>query len=620
MPRGDASSHIISPDTIELGKELGRGAFGVVYKGTYEYAPAAIKQLLLPSLTPKDLQLFRQEGEIMAKLKHPYVIQLFGFTDAAPYSIVMEFMPNGSLFDVLHSERELSWTERLQWGMEVGSGLNYLHNQTPKILHRDLKSLNVLVGKDQTSKLTDFGLALSKLRTSTKTLTSSKKRSGGGDEAVGSLRWMAPELLGLKPKYSVGSDIYAYGMVLWELASREIPYASVFVDSIIQGAVASGEREDVPEGCPVKLASLIQGCWSQDTKVRLPLSRVIGDLQSEVSSTEESAESAHDDPVASRGYAWGGSSGGGGAAAAVPGSRGYGVGSVASVGAASGKGPGPMPSERFSAPPIVKSRPSPKAPVIKLDQKAVNQFVQHVALGQQDEAEAMLKQNPRLSLGQGTCTDHAGRTFKDITGFQYALWALDWHMWDMILPYLSSVDSDAAREQFEHQESVTSASGHGARYHYQELLDALQTYIDRFPALYSASNWDELERLWIRGVGGAQSRTVAHVAQEYCHPDRPFDPVPDFTKKPFPRQLKTDEGDWWTAKYNNGPLGGGSGSKLTGFGAWRAGVITWTACVASRAPHVAFGASALAIAQLVDTRLAQLEELKASVHVALCRP
>ena len=249
-----------------------------------------------------------------------------------------------------------------------------------------------------------------------------------------------------------------------------------------------------------------------------------------------------------------------------------------------------------------------------------------MAYGQQDKAEAMLKRNPQLSLGQGTCKDHAGRTFKKITGFQYALWALDWHMWDMILPYLNQVDAGAAREQLEGQETLTSVSGHGARYNTQELLGALQTYIDRFPALYSASNWDEISRLWIKGVGGAQSRTVAHVAQEYCHPNRPFNPVPDFTKKPFSRQLKTDGGDWWTAKYNNGPLGGGSGSNMTGFGVFRGPVagaaVFGRFCMAKglSAALDAIGGDAQTIPQLADTRLAQLEELKAHCHISQASP
>ena len=128
----------------------------------------------------------------------------------------------------------------------------------------------------------------------------------------------------------------------------------------------------------------------------------------------------------------------------------------------------------------------------------------------------------------------------------------------------------------------------------QPLLNALQTYIDQYPALSKVAfsdsiftskkskekNQDQMQRLWIHGVGKAQAQTVAHVAQEYCHPDRPFNPVPDFNAKPFKREFNTDEGEWWTARYNNGKLGG-NGVSYTGDGFarvrrfWRAAGMEW---------------------------------------------
>ncbi len=176
-----------------------------------------------------------------------------------------------------------------------------------------------------------------------------------------------------------------------------------------------------------------------------------------------------------------------------------------------------------------------------LDQNQVDQFVQHVAYGEQDEAEAMLQGEPKLVLGKGDCKDHAGREFKGITGFQYALWAVDWHMWEMIRVYLDKEDPESAAIQCQAQESLTSDQGHGAHFSFEPLMAAYQTYLDRFDALCQARNWEELDRLWIHGIGGAQRAVVAHVAQEYCHPARGFDPVPDFQAKPFPRQLKGDE-------------------------------------------------------------------------------
>ena len=102
-------------------------------------------------------------------------------------------------------------------------------------------------------------------------------------------------------------------------------------------------------------------------------------------------------------------------------------------------------------------------------------------------------------------------------------------------------------------------------------MDALKTYVDSFDGLYKVENWDELKRLWIRGVGQAQRDLPAHVVHEYCHPDRGFEPeltVEKLNHKPFPRRLKTDEGDWWVARYNGGGIGG-SEINIKGFGVVR---------------------------------------------------
>ena len=90
----------------------------------------------------------------------------------------------------------------------------------------------------------------------------------------------------------------------------------------------------------------------------------------------------------------------------------------------------------------------------------------------------MLKKTPALVLGKGACTDHAGRTFKEISGFQYALWALDWHMWDMILAYFDQVPEGktSASEQCGSQERLTAGLGHGPRYKMEDIVNALKAY------------------------------------------------------------------------------------------------------------------------------------------------
>ncbi len=179
----------------------------------------------------------------------------------------------------------------------------------------------------------------------------------------------------------------------------------------------------------------------------------------------------------------------------------------------------------------------------------VKKFLTLVVEGEQDQAEAMLKSNPDLALVSGDVTDLSKRTFNNITGFQYAVWALDWHMWTMIKKYLSD---ECARLQAQGFETGSWVKSHGVHANLNVLIRAYQTTID----LYNAGKYLEGDKAWIQQVGGVQLLLPAHVINEYCHPTRSFSPLPNFRDAaPLPRTRRVDEGEWFTAQYNGGKLG-----------------------------------------------------------------
>jgi len=179
----------------------------------------------------------------------------------------------------------------------------------------------------------------------------------------------------------------------------------------------------------------------------------------------------------------------------------------------------------------------------------LTKFLRFVAEGEQDKAEAMLKSNPNLALVPGDVTDLSKRTFNGITGFQYAVWALDWHMWTMIRKYLAPEEAHLQAQEFERGSWVKS---HGVHANLNILIQAYQTTSD----LYKASKYDEGNTAWVQQVGGAQRLLPAHVINEYCHPTRPFYPSPNFKDAvALPRSRTIDEGEWLTASYNGGKLG-----------------------------------------------------------------
>jgi hypothetical protein len=249
-------------------KLLGKGGFGAVHKLHWTGGPfdVAVKSLLATIDDPSGevRALFEREALLQADLTHDNILPIYGVVlDGPELSIVMPLMAR-SLYDAIHSGgAAFAAAEQARIGAEIASGLTYLHGQSPEpILHRDLKSLNVMLTARDEVKLVDFGLAQVK-ETIQSLNTASAARSGIAVNAVGTVQWQAPELFRVKPVYSPAIDIYALGVVMWELLAREIPFAGVNL-FVIPGAVSAGERPVIPKEAPAALAVIVSRCWAQN--------------------------------------------------------------------------------------------------------------------------------------------------------------------------------------------------------------------------------------------------------------------------------------------------------------------------------------------------------------------
>jgi WD40 repeat protein len=252
---------------LTFGKELGRGSFGIVYKGEYQFGQVAIKTLLHQELKESLIEDFKKEASIMASLRSPFIVSLYGICLEKPhYSIVMEYMANGSLSNFIQSEKPIEWKIRYQIGIDVGGGLAYLHNH--EMVHCDLKSLNILLDVNYRARISDFGLSKVKLDTSFSTV------SGG------STRWMAPELFEEGAKSTKAADVFAYGVVLWELGSRKFPFATTRNEAVPM-LVCRGKREEITKDTPPSMAKLIAKCWDGRAEIRPPMDEAVKTLQTE---------------------------------------------------------------------------------------------------------------------------------------------------------------------------------------------------------------------------------------------------------------------------------------------------------------------------------------------------
>ncbi len=244
---------------LTFGALLGQGGYGKVFAGEWKFNKVAIKQYTAQDFSEQTRLEIRKEAMVMAKVstQSDYLVRLRGMILEKPnYSLVMEYLPGGDLFHLLKSSEPLTWPRRYQIGLDMTIGLHHLHERS--VLHRDLKSLNVLLDGAGRAKLADFGLSTLK--------TSSASTTAGGFK--GTVLWSAPELFKRGAKATVFSDIYSLGMVLWELASRKIPFADAATPAIAVTWVAQGEQEVTPEETPEKFKQLIQSCWDKEPSKR----------------------------------------------------------------------------------------------------------------------------------------------------------------------------------------------------------------------------------------------------------------------------------------------------------------------------------------------------------------
>mmetsp|Transcript_4544 Transcript_4544/g.12876 ORF Transcript_4544/g.12876 Transcript_4544/m.12876 type:complete len:299 (-) Transcript_4544:149-1045(-) len=273
----------IREDDLVIGECIGSGAASLVYAGTWQGGPVAIKVMKdhLRRMSSKARAGLCRELAILQSVDHPNVVRMYGSVPMNPVKIVCELCVGGSVFGLLHDSRDIPvcWLQKLRMCDDVAKAMTYLHSFDPPIIHRDLKSLNLLLespihGADDLSatKVTDFGLSRLKASTGNSTMTSD----------VGTAHWMAPEMSS-NSKYDEKVDLYSYGMFIYEVVHRVVPWDNFDDPRLILATVSAGQRPPLDDSsdCPDLLRSLMTRCWDQDPKNRPDFQRaqqIVGSL------------------------------------------------------------------------------------------------------------------------------------------------------------------------------------------------------------------------------------------------------------------------------------------------------------------------------------------------------
>ncbi|KAG0534169.1 hypothetical protein BDA96_04G256300 [Sorghum bicolor] len=265
----DVAEFEIQWEEIAIGERIGLGSFGEVYRGEWHGTEVAVKKFLQQDISSDALEEFRTEVRIMKRLRHPNVVLFMGAITRVPnLSIVTEFLPRGSLFRLIHRpNNQLDERKGLRMALDVARGMNYLHNCSPVIVHRDLKSPNLLVDKNWVVKVCDFGLS----RMKNNTFLSSRSTAGTAE-------WMAPEVLRNEPS-DEKCDVFSYGVILWELCTLLQPWEGMNAMQVVGAVGFQNRRLDIPDNIDPAIAEIIVQCWHTDPKLRPSFADIMAKLK-----------------------------------------------------------------------------------------------------------------------------------------------------------------------------------------------------------------------------------------------------------------------------------------------------------------------------------------------------
>lgn len=266
----------IDPSEIYVYDTIGEGTSATVYMARYDderqgEVPVAVKELHAGRFDFAIMQAVRRELHILIQVEHPNIVRLIGVVNQAePLRLVLEYCAGGSLFELLHNcyHIPLSWTQRLQVLAQTAQGMEYLHDYDPPIIHRDLKSPNLMLKEEVTSlsdvpaiKLADFGFA----RPSHTSMT----------QGVGTTHWMAPEVL-QGTDYTEKVDIFSFAMVAFEVVYRVVPFEEHDPRQVSTWISQGTRPELIMCSSPPELLELVRLCWDQDPAARPTSGEILG--------------------------------------------------------------------------------------------------------------------------------------------------------------------------------------------------------------------------------------------------------------------------------------------------------------------------------------------------------
>ncbi|KAM7527213.1 hypothetical protein LguiB_030623 [Lonicera macranthoides] len=277
---------------LDIRNAIAHGTYGTVYRGTYDGQDVAVKVLdwgedgiATVAETAALRSSFRQEVAVWHKLDHLNVTKFIGASmgtsnlkvpsnnddrnslPSRACCVVVEYLTGGTLkkYLIRNCRKKLAFKIVIQLALDLSRGMSYLHSK--KIVHRDVKTENMLLDINRTLKIADFGVAR---------VEAQNPRDMTGE--TGTLGYMAPEVLDGKP-YNRKCDVYSFGICLWEIYCCDMPYLNLSFAEVSSQVVRQNLRPEIPRCCPSSLASIMRKCWDANPERRPEMEEVVSLLE-----------------------------------------------------------------------------------------------------------------------------------------------------------------------------------------------------------------------------------------------------------------------------------------------------------------------------------------------------
>ncbi|XP_078431687.1 serine/threonine/tyrosine-protein kinase HT1-like [Wolffia australiana] len=254
-----------------IGDKFATGRHSRIYHGTYKQMEVAVKIVSQPEEDPllaSALETqFKAEVSFLLRLHHPNILGFVAACKKPPvFCIITEYLSGGSLRRFLHKQEPNSVPLNLvlKLALDIARGMRYLHSQG--ILHRDLKSENLLLAEDMSVKVADFGISCH------------ESQCGDSKSFTGTYRWMAPEMIKGK-RHTRKVDVYSFGIVLWEILTALIPFSELTPEQAAFAVAQKNARPPIPAQCPPMLRCLMGKCWSANPGKRPQFEKIVAILE-----------------------------------------------------------------------------------------------------------------------------------------------------------------------------------------------------------------------------------------------------------------------------------------------------------------------------------------------------